>query len=197
MERDEMRSILSSMIVLVDRREQPTKRAQRRYEAFGVPYRRATLSYGDYTYNVLLPDGSWMFDEDQTIYPTVAIERKMNLDELASCFTHSRERFEREFQRAKDQGARIFLLVENASWENLMNGKYSSRFNQRAFFASLCSWMIRYNIQPVFCKEESTGKIIRELLFRDLKNRLELGEIRDQNTIQEGDQEHADNRRED
>lgn len=174
---DDEKKILASMVVLIDRREQPTGKAKKRYESFGIPYRKATLSYGDYTYNALLPDGKWLFDENKTLSPCMAIERKMNLDELACCFTHSRERFEREFQRAKASGARVFLLVENANWENLMNGKYSSRFNQRAFFASLCSWLIRYDIQLVFCKEETTGKIIKELLFRDLKHRIEAGEF--------------------
>ena len=177
MQQNEKKNVLASMVILVDRREQPTERAQRRYKSFSVPYRRATLSYGDYSYNVQLPDGRWLFDEAQTISPIVAIERKMNLDELASCFTHTRERFEKEFKRANDQKARIILLVENASWENLMNGKYSSKFNQNAFFASLCSWIVRYDIQLVFCKEETSGRIIQELLYRDLKNRIENDQI--------------------
>lgn len=175
MQLDEEKKMLASMVVLVDRREQPTARAKKRYESFETPYRKATLSYGDYAYNVLLPDGKWLFDEDKTLTPFMAIERKMNLDELAGCFTHSRDRFKREFQRAKDNGARIFLLVENASWENLMSGHYSSKFNQKAFFASMCSWLIRYDIQLVFCKEDTSGKIIKELLYRDLKHRIESG----------------------
>lgn len=177
MQQEEKKNILASMVILVDRREQPTERAQRRYKSFRAPYRKATLSYGDYSYNAQLPDGKWLFDEDTTISPYVAIERKMNLDELASCFTHTRDRFEREFKRAKEQNARIILLVENASWENLMNGKYSSKFNQNAFFASLCSWIVRYDIQLVFCKEETSGRIIQELLYRDLKNRIENDQI--------------------
>lgn len=184
---DDEKKMLASMVVLVDRREQPTVRAKKRYESFGIPYRKATLSYGDYAYNVLLPDGKWLFDEDKTLTPCMAIERKMNLDELASCFSHSRDRFEREFQRAKDNGARIFLLVENASWENLMNGRYASKLNQNAFFASLCSWLIKYDIQLVFCKEETSGKIIKELLFRDLKHRIETGLIEGLIQEKEGD----------
>ena len=171
------KKMLDSMIILIDRREQQTERAERRYQSFGIPYRKATLAYGDYTYNAMLPDGSWIYDEAQTLRARVVIERKMNLEELASCFTHSRDRFEREFIRAKDQGARVFLLVEDANWENLMNGKYQSGFNQNAFFASLCSWLIRYDIQLVFCKKESSGKIIRELLYRDLRIRIERGEF--------------------
>ena len=169
--------MLNSMSVIYDSREQSTLKAKKRYESFGVPYSRAKLEYGDYTYNALLPSGKHLFDTDKKINPYVTIERKESLDELASCLTHSRDRFEREFKRAKEHNARIFLLVENATWENLLNGKYRSKFNSKAFFASLCAWIVRYDLQLVFCKEDTSGKIIKELLYRDLKERIERGEF--------------------
>ena len=170
-------AMLDSMVIMCDSREQPTARAKKRYEAFGFPYRRATLSYGDYAYNAKLPNGEWLFDPSKTIAATCVIERKMNLDELASCFTHSRDRFEREFKRAKDHGARVLLLVENASWENLLAGKYRSKMNPNSFYGSLVSWIIRYDIQIIFCKEELSGRMIREFLYKDLRNRIERGEF--------------------
>ncbi len=169
--------MLESMVILTDTREQPTEKSKKRYESFGVPYERRTLSYGDYSYNAKLPSGKWLFDENETVSGLAVVERKMNLDELASCLTHSRDRFEREFKRAKGHNARIFLLVENATWENLLNGKYRSKFNSKAFFASLCAWLVRYDLQLVFCKEDTSGKIIKELLYRDLKQRIERGEF--------------------
>lgn len=167
------KEMLESMVVLVDSREQPTDRAKKRYESLGCPYKRATLSYGDYTYNAKLPSGEWLLDDSKTVSGFAVVERKMNLDELASCLTHSRDRFEREFKRAKENNARIFLLIENATWENLLNGKYRSKFNPKAFFASLIAWMVRYDIQLIYCKEETSGQIIKELLYRDLKERIE------------------------
>lgn len=169
--------MIDSMKILIDSREQPTDRAKRRYEEFKTPYERATLSYGDYTYNAQLPDGAWLLDESKTIEPLIAVERKMNLDELASCFTHSRERFEREFKRAKDNNANIFLLVENATWENLLAGRYRSNFNSNAFLASLCSWILKYDLKLITCKEESTGRIIKEFFLKDLTHRIDRGDF--------------------
>ena len=177
MKAHEETNMLESMVVLIDTREQPTERAKKRYEALEAPYERRTLSYGDYSYNAQLPNGKWLFEDGETVSGYAVVERKMHLDELASCLTHSRERFEREFQRAKDHGARIFLLVENATWENLIAGRYRSKFNEKAFFASLCAWLVRYDLQLVFCKEETSGKIIKELLYRDLKERITRGEF--------------------
>lgn len=173
----EEKQVLSSFAVLVDSREQQTERAERRYAAFGAEWRRCTLSYGDYTYNATLPDGRRIHNEQETIRPLLAIERKMNLDELAQCFTRSRARFQREFERARENGSRIILIVEDASWENLLNGKYRSKVHPEAFAASIEAWTIRYGLNVIFCKEETSGKLIRDFLYRDLKERLENGEF--------------------
>jgi ERCC4-type nuclease len=173
----EQKEVLKSFEILIDTREQDTKRARRRYETFGVPYRRGTLSYGDYTYNAILPDGKPILDPDKTAEPLCSIERKMNLDELAQCFTRGRKRFKNEFERAMANGCRITLIVENASWENLYNGKYRTKFNSNAFVASVHAWANRYGMNLIFCKEETSGKIIKDILYRDLKERLERGEF--------------------
>ncbi|MDY2594636.1 MAG: ERCC4 domain-containing protein [Oliverpabstia sp.] len=169
--------VLQSMEILVDSREQPTERARKRYERFGCLYRRVTLSYGDYAYNAVLPDGSYIYDVESTVAPHCVVERKMDLDELAACFCKGRKRFTREFERAADAGARIYLIVENGSWENLLNGKYRTRMNAAAYKASIIAFMVRYNMNLLFCKEETSGELIREILYRDLKERLERGEL--------------------
>lgn len=169
--------MLESMVLLCDTREQPTDRARKRYESFGFPYKRATLDYGDYTYNAKLPSGEWIYDDSKTVKGAAIVERKMNLDELAQCFTRSRDRFEREFQRATDNKANIFLICENGSWEQLLAHKYRSKFAPSAFYGSLTAWIVRYDIKLLFCKSELSGRLIREFLYRDLRNRIEKGEF--------------------
>lgn len=164
---------LNSMIVLVDSREQDTDRAKKRYAAIDRPIKRCKLDYGDYAYNFVMPGQEWLYDTTDNVRPHIVIERKMNLDELAQCFTHDRQRFEREFERAKAAGGRIILLVENASWELLINGKYRSRFSPDAFLASITAYMVRYDMGIIMCKEETTGRLIREIFYRDLKEKLE------------------------
>lgn len=176
MEIFEQKNMLKSMEILVDTREQASKRAERRYQSFGVPYERATLAFGDYCYNAVLPGGEPLYDRSRTLTPLCVVERKMNLDELAQCLTRGRERFKREFERAQAAGARVFLVVENASWENLLNGKYRTRMAPAAFEGSLMAWIVRYNLGLIFCKEETSGRIIKGLLYRDLKERVERGD---------------------
>ena len=173
----EQRAVLESFSIIVDTREQNTAKAKKRYASFGVPYTRSTLSFGDYTYNCKFPDGRSLFEDVGTIKPLCAVERKMSLDELAMCFTRSRDRFRKEFERAAESGAKMFLVCENASYEGILRGRYKSQFNENAFIASLIAWSIRYDVNVVFCKEESSGRLIKEILYRDLKERLERGEF--------------------
>ena len=157
------------MVILVDTREQPSDRARKRYESFKCPYRRQKLDFGDYSAEFTLPGG-------EVVILKAAIERKMNLEELSTCLTRDRDRFRREFERARDAGASVYLLVENATWENLINGKYRTKFNKNAFLASITAWIARYNLKPVFCKAETSGRLIKEILYREMKQKLEAGE---------------------
>lgn len=168
-------NVLDSFEILTDSREQPTDKAKRRYDDFECPYERCTLSYGDYTYNATLPGGNKIFDTTQTVKGHAIVERKMDLVELSNCLCQHRARFEAEFQRAKENNTSIYLLVEDASWENLINGKYKTKFNPKSYFASITAFMARYNIKPIFCKSETSGKIIKQVLYRELKERLESG----------------------
>ena len=170
----ETEAVLDSMFVLVDTREQPSARQRQRCDSLGVPYRRQTLNYGDYTYNFQI-NGNDYFPEGIAIGGDVVIERKMNLEELSVCFTSERERFKREFERIKEAGAKPYLLIEDGSWERIMNHRYNTKFAPNAFLASLTAWMSRYDCSVVFCQKEISGRLIKEILYRELKERLEHG----------------------
>lgn len=156
------------MRLLVDTREQPTERYKKRLEQIGLPYERRKLNYGDYSCECILPDGSILDFSSK-----VVIERKMSLDEICMCYGKQRKRFEREFERAKADGCKIYLLIENGNWEKSYNGKYQSLYNPAALTASLNAFRARYNMQLDFCKEETSGKLIHDILYRELKEYLQ------------------------
>lgn len=171
----EIDEILKTFSIIADTREHNTPASKKRFMAFGVPVSRAALSYGDYCANVIIA-GKPLHSCSGSISPPCCIERKMSLDELAGNLTRGRDRFQREFERAKKAGARLFLLVENASWEAIIFHRYRSRMHPHALMASLIAWMVRYDITPVFCKADTAGEVIREILYRDIKERLERGD---------------------
>ncbi|MEG1407882.1 MAG: ERCC4 domain-containing protein, partial [Ruthenibacterium sp.] len=102
----------------------------------------------------------------------VSVERKMNLDELCQCYTKGRARFEREFARAAHAGAKVYLLVEDGNWEKALSGDYRSRMAPKSLVASMTAWLARYNCQLLFCAPETSGILLKEILFREGKERL-------------------------
>nr|DAH04995.1 MAG TPA: ERCC4 domain protein [Caudoviricetes sp.] len=166
----EVSRALKNLMLIVDTREQDTDRLRRRIRQTGLSFVRQKLDFGDYSAKTTLDNGT-EFD----ISSSVSIERKMNLDELCTCYCKGRKRFTREFERAKSAGAKVYLLIENANWEKAYNGSYRSKMSPQALTASLFAWLARYDCQIIFCKEETSGKIIREILYREMKERLENG----------------------
>lgn len=162
---------LSSMTILCDSREQDTMRARKRFKQMGVPIERVALSFGDYSAKCDALD----------LRESVAIERKMDLSELAHCYCQDRKRFVREFERAKEAGAKLYLLVENGSLDEAYSGHYRAKVHPKSLTASMLAWLARYNCQILFCSAENSGQVIHDVLYRELKERLE--ELPDEEAI--------------
>ena len=155
---------LKSMVCLVDTREQDTPAFRERISHFDQ-WERHKLDAGDYSAKFLLPDSSWFF-------LPVAIERKYAIDELCMCYCQQRGRFEREFERALEAHSKLYLLVEGGSWENVYTGKYRSQMNPKSLVGSILAWLARYNCQLMFCKKETSGQLIKDILYREGKEAL-------------------------
>ncbi len=164
----EIEYILNCLVLLIDSRENTrTKSYQERIDAIGLSHERVALSYADYSCKSVDLDGN-----ELDMRTRFAIERKMSLDELASCFTNGRERFKREFERANKDNCKIHLIIEDSSYEKLILGRYRSQLNPKSFIASLLSWSIRYGFQIHFCKKESSGQLIRQILYCEMREYL-------------------------
>ena len=165
----EIDTALKTLTILVDTREQPTARFQKRIMSMGVPAVRYKLDFGDYSAKVMLPNG-----EEYSLVRSICVERKMDIDELCSCFCQERRRFVREFERAKEAGAKTYLLIEDASWEKIFRHNYRSMMTPNALAASIETWLARYDCTILFCKPETSGRLIKEILFREMKERLTM-----------------------
>ena len=152
------------MVCLVDTREQDTPAFRERISHFDQ-WERHKLDAGDYSAKFLLPDSSWFF-------LPVAVERKYAIDELCMCYCQQRGRFEREFERALEAHSKLYLLVEGGSWENVYSGKYRSQMNPKSLVGSILAWLARYNCQLMFCKKETSGQLIKDILYREGKEAL-------------------------
>ena len=163
----EVKQALESFTIIVDSREQETQKLIDRINQMEAPVIRRKLDFGDYSAKVQLPDG-----EEFSLERRACVERKMNFSELCGCFKSTKT-----VNRAKEAHARLYLLVECATWEKAYKGDYRSMMKPQALIASMLTWMVRYNSPIIMCQAATSGKLIRDILYREMKEaltRLEL-----------------------
>src|SRR5690554_2679547 len=103
----EQRELLSSLVVLVDTREQQNGHITKYLDKHRIEWKTKKLDYGDYSF--FLPAAPQLgVARDLYFTREITIERKANLDELAGNLTHGRAAFEAELIRAN--GCKLFLL---------------------------------------------------------------------------------------
>lgn len=154
---------LERLELIVDTREQPNAAFRARLNKIGLPYTCEKLDYGDYSIRIA---GSHDFRDK------FVIERKMSLDEIAANLTRERRRFEAELQRAAADNAKVYLVIENGSFEKIAAGDYRSQLKPKAFMASLMTMAARYNVSIQFCSRKLCGHLIRAILYYEARQYL-------------------------
>ena len=158
----DIKETLRRLTVICDTREQSNSHITSYFDKNKIPYVSKGLETGDYSF--MLDD--YRYDDE------IVIERKNSLTELAANFADGRTRFENEFLRAAKKGTKIWLLVENGSWEAIKNHEYRSQFTPKSFIGSLETWEKRHSINIRFCTTETAGEHIYRILYYWLKERL-------------------------
>ena len=167
----EKEEILKSMTVLVDSREKEGKNRHILdwFDKKNIPYKKKALNYGDYS--VILPAN----EELGILKPLdfsgeIMLERKTNLEELSNNMTRDRSRIEKELALAPKHK---ILLIENASYEDIVEGNYNTEYNRKSFLGTLHSWYYKYDIQFFFMKnKEHSGLFIYMYFQYYIKNLL-------------------------
>ena len=159
-------------LILVDTREKPKaiEGILKYFDSFGYDYERTKLLFGDYMdYN----------------NPSLVIDRKQNIQELAQNCTSDHERFRRELERVKKVGAHLVILVEQSRYkdrdewirvetiEDLMRWSTDHKtktgrtvtMRGEQVYRILASWKAKYPISVEFCDKRETGRRITEILY--------------------------------
>lgn len=160
-EGDRLDELMKRMKVIIDTREQVNGHIIDYLNSIGVGFIRRKLEVGDYSAQI----------DDQTFEMSVAIERKASLDEIAGNMTKERERFEKEFYRAKANRTKVFLIIED-ELKNLYRGNYRSQYQPKAFRASIKAWQTRFNVTVTFCGKEYSPQEIYETLYYAVREEL-------------------------
>lgn len=157
----DLASALRELTIICDSREQQTH-CKEYFDKKKIPTITRKLDVGDYSAQI----------GDMTLECDVTIERKHSIDELAGNLSSDRDRFEREFLRAKAKGIKVFLVVENCSYQDIYLHNYRSQLTPKSLMASLMSWQVRFNITVIFCEPENTPRLIHQILYYAAREQL-------------------------
>ena len=165
----ELKELLRSMVILVDSREQKKSHILNWLDSKKIPYNVQKLDVADYSF--MLPANPDLgIIRDLYFDDLVAIERKNSLEEISSCFTTARTAFENEFIRSK---GKVYLLIENASYEDIVAHRYKTEYKPVSFLASLHSFAERYDLSINFMKDNKySGQFIYFTFYYWLRNYL-------------------------
>ena len=165
--------------LIVDTREQINPRYEARMENFkriGITPVRRKLDVGDYSAVAKLPHGRIDYSKE------IAVERKMDLEELVSNLSSQRTRFEAELERAYDNGCRLYVVTEGGSYADLAAGNYRNEMDPRLALATYHTFEQRYGCQFVFVPPGAFPIFVHETLRRfimdDLVAKFKAGKIR-------------------
>lgn len=154
---EQIKKMLKEMIVLVDSREQKNAHILEYFQRQGIPYEVEKLDYGDYSCK--LPASA--AGRDIYFHDSIVIERKNSLEEISGNLTKGREAFEREFLRARNSGAKIYLVIESpGGYSDIIGHKYRTEFKPAAFSASLLTWESRFNVNVRFIDKQYSGYFV-------------------------------------
>ncbi|MGG6446711.1 ERCC4 domain-containing protein [Pseudobacillus badius] len=163
----ELKELLSSMVMLIDTREQQNGHILNYFDSQKIRYEKKKLDYGDYS--AYLPANEAL-GIPRDMYLAAAIERKNSVDELAATIKE-RTRFENELIRA--QQSPFVLMIEDANgYERIIRGAYRSQYNAKALLASLKSFETRYGFQTVFLAPQTAGNYLFHHFYYMLRNAL-------------------------
>ena len=163
----ELQNALKELSIIVDSKEKVNQHILKYFDSKGIKYHVRNLETGDYSAMI----------GDMTMEHEVFVERKANLTEICGNFGQNRERFEREFLRAKADGAKPFLLIEDDSLDDVYLGNYRSQMSPKSLIASLLTWQTRFNVTIMFCNKQNSGRLIYGILYYAAREELLNGRI--------------------
>ena len=146
------------MNIIVDTREQKYNHVTDYFDSQGIKWYRSKLICGDY---------------QNPLNPTVVIDRKKDLQEVAGNVCQQHDRFVRELELANELGYRMIVLVEEdgineladvCGWYNWRKKKNPRAVNGKTLYRIMKTMHDKYNVDWMFTTKRDCGKRIVELL---------------------------------
>ena len=146
-------------MIIVDTREQKWDHIRQYFDQNGIEYEIKKLDEGDYF---------------NTEYPVIVIDRKANLQEIATNLSKGQGniiRFTNECKRAKQNKLRFIVLIEGTNCQSVKdvagwNSKYTKQTG-KWLTDKMFNLTVSYDVEWMFCRKNETARKILEVLQYD------------------------------
>lgn len=108
------------------------------------------MEYGDYSFYVPADESLGIF-RDLYFDNEIIVERKANLDEIIGNLTGDKNRLKKELALAPPKK---ILIIEDASYADMVNGKYRSSFSAKSMFGSYHSLWHEFDVPIIMMPEK-------------------------------------------
>lgn len=162
----------NNLVMLVDTREKVNQHLTDYYDSKGIRWKSKKLCHGDYS-AILEKDIDLGIAKDITFENSIVVERKNSLNELSANLTTGRKQFDNELMRSKQAGTKIVLMVEGASYDDIVHHRYPTQLNPMSYIASLRSFQAKYsNLHLEFTSKALAGNSTYYLVYYHIRNIL-------------------------
>lgn len=146
--------------ILVDKREKKLH-IKETYDKLNIHNEFRNLDYGDYS--IVIKPNPIMKNTEEMVF-SISVERKASLDELAGNLTKGKARFFREMERCKKDGGLMVIMIEDATYMDIIQHNYKSELKPKSFLALLHTIYTRYGIPFVFVEKEVSSLYVYNIL---------------------------------
>ena len=129
------------------------------------------LEYGDYSF-MIPADEELSIPRDLYFDKQIIVERKASLEELSGNLTQTSERSRIKKELALAPPKKV-LLIEGASYGDMVTGNYNTKYDSKSYWASVHSLSHEFNLPVVFMPDKKySGVFIMGYFYYYLRNLL-------------------------
>lgn len=155
--------------IIIDTREKKNQHITECLDKYGIRWKSKKLDYGDYGLEIepceLVPEG---------YTAKLVIERKGCLTEVLTNLTQGKERFQREFNRCREDECDMVVVVETrtGSYSDLVNGDFRNKLTVKQAMGLLHSLYTKNRIPFEFVTKRESALMIYSFLKYEAKRFL-------------------------
>lgn len=166
----EAKAILSSLVYLVDTREQENQHIIDTFDKMKLHHKDKALSSADYS--IMIPKNEELgIMRDIYLDDAIVVERKRSLEELSANLAQYRQRFRNELIRTN---ASVHLVIEDGSYERVLCGDYMTALQKKAYYRSLLCLQAEFGLHIHFIPHKLAGFHIAQILECYVKELLKI-----------------------